>query len=117
VNIVLNLYAIPRWGAAGSAWATNISYTLAAILLFLAFRPTRLMAWLGFRILAPPCLLALFITAILKLILLPGFVVFLAALGLSGLGAWLLGIVRKSDLEQLVRLVMNNFGSSKTHAT
>jgi PST family polysaccharide transporter len=117
VNIVLNLYAIPRWGAAGSAWATNISYTLAAILLFLAFRPTRSMAWLGFRILAPPCLLALFITAILKLILLPGFVVFLAALGLSGLGAWLLGIVRKSDLEQLVRLVMNNFGSSKTHAT
>jgi O-antigen/teichoic acid export membrane protein len=117
VNIALNLYAIPRWGAAGSAWATNISYTLAAILLFLAFRPTRSMAWLGFRILAPPCLLALFITAILKLTPLPGFVVFLAALGLSGLGAWLLGIVRKSDLEQLVRLVMNNFGSSKTHAT
>ena len=45
VNVGLNLYMIPRWGAIGSAWATNISYTLAAILLFLAFRGTR--SWLG----------------------------------------------------------------------
>jgi len=117
VNIVLNLYAIPRWGAVGSAWATNISYTLAAILLFLAFRPTRSMAWLGFRILAPPCLLAFFITAILKLFPLSGFVVFLAALGLIGLGAWLLGIVRKSDLDQLVRLIGSTLASAKSHAT
>jgi O-antigen/teichoic acid export membrane protein len=117
VNIVLNLYAIPRWGAAGSAWATNISYTLAAILLFLAFRPTRSMAWLGLHVLVPPCLLALFVTAALKTIPLPGFPAFVAALAMSGLGAWLLGIVRKSDLEQLVRLITNNFGSSKNHAT
>jgi polysaccharide transporter, PST family len=116
-NIVLNLYAIPRWGAAGSAWATNISYTLAAILLFFVFRPTRSIAWLGFRILAPPCLLALFITAVLKMIPLPGFLAFVAALAMSATGAWALGIVRKSDLEQLVRLITKNFGSAKTHAT
>ena len=117
VNIVLNLYTIPRWGAAGSAWATNISYTLAAILLFLVFRGTRSLAWLGFRILAPPCLLALFITAVLKTIPLPGFFGFLAAVGMSGLGAWLLGIVRKSDLEQLVRLIGRTLTSAKPHAT
>jgi hypothetical protein len=75
------------------------------------------MAWLGFRILAPPCLLAFFITAILKLFPLSGFVVFLAALGLIGLGAWLLGIVRKSDLDQLVRLIGSTLASAKSHAT
>src|ERR1700733_2535163 len=117
VNIVLNIYTIPRWGAVGSAWATNISYTLAAILLFLLFRKTRSLAWLGFRILTPPCLLALFITAVLKMIPLPGFVSFFAALAMSGFGAWLLGIVRRSDLEQLARLITSNFGFLKTHAT
>jgi O-antigen/teichoic acid export membrane protein len=117
VNVALNLYMIPRWGALGSAWATNISYTLAAIFLYLVFRATRPLAWLGFRILAPPCLLALFITAVLKMIPLPGFLSFPAALGLCGLGAWLLGIVRKSDLEQLAQLIGNSLGFSKTHAT
>jgi hypothetical protein len=75
------------------------------------------MAWFGFRILAPPCLLALFITAVLKVTAIPAFVGAIAAIGLYGLGAWLLGIVRKSDLDQLSRLITNNFGSSRTHGT
>jgi O-antigen/teichoic acid export membrane protein len=109
MNVVLNLYFIPRWGAVGSAWATNISYTLAAILLFFLFPRTRAMVWFGFRILAPPCLLALFITALLKTIRLPGVLSFISALILYGLGVWLMGIVRKSDADQVGQLIGENF--------
>ncbi len=117
VNVALNLYLIPRWGAVGSAWATNISYTLAGILLFLVFPRPRPLAWLGFRILAPPCLLAVFVTAVIRMLPLPGLFGFLAALGMSGLGAWLLGIVRKSDLDQLAQLIGRTLALVKPHAT
>jgi polysaccharide transporter, PST family len=117
INVTLNLYLIPRWGAVGSAWATNISYTFAGIVLFLLFSRPRSLAWLGFRILAPPCALALFITGVLKMVPLPGFVGFLAALALSGLGAWLFGIVRKSDVDQLAQLVGRTLAFAKPHAT
>jgi PST family polysaccharide transporter len=105
LNVVLNRYLIPRWGAVGSAWATNVSYTLAAILLFLVFPKTRSLAWFGFRILAPPCLLALAISALLKVFLLPGFLSFVTAIVLYGLGAWMLGTVRSSDVSQMARLI------------
>lgn len=116
VNVALNLYLIPRWAALGSAWATNISYTLAGILLFLAFPRTRPVAWLGFRVLAPPCLLAFFITVVLSVISMPGLLGFLAASAMCGLGGWLLGIVRKSDVNQLAELVGNNVAWFKTYA-
>lgn len=115
-NVALNLYLIPRWGAMGAAWATNISYTLAGIILFLVFPRTRSLAWLGFRILSPPCLLAFLITTVLKVIPLPGFLNFLIALGLCGLGAWHLGIVRKSDVALLAQLIGKNLAFFKTHA-
>ena len=116
INVGLNLYFIPQWGAVGSAWATNISYTLAAIPFFLAFQRTRHMAWFGFRILVPPCLLALFVTAMLEIIPMPESLSFVAALVSYGLGAWLLGIVRKSDIEQLGRL-LKSFALLMPHAT
>ena len=117
VNVGLNLFLIPRWGAMGAAWATNISYTLAGMLIYLLFQQTRSLAWLGFRVVLPPCLLAVFIIAVLRtspLAVLPRFV---AALGLCGLGGWLLGIVRKSDVDQLTRLIGSNVGFLKTNAT
>ena len=114
VNVVLNLCLIPRWGAMGSAWATNISYTLAGILFFLVFQRTRPFAWFGLRILAPPFFLAFFITALLYAVHEPELLSFFAALTLYGLGAWLLGIVRKSDVDQLLRLI-GDLASPKTH--
>lgn len=113
VNISLNFYLIPRWGAMGAAWATNISYTLAGIILFLAFAKTRPLAWLGFRILVPPCALALAVTAILRSISLPEIMRVCVALLLYGVGAWLLGSIRREDMNQLSRLVI---GLSKFHA-
>jgi len=116
VNVLLNLYLIPRWGAMGSAWATNISYTLAAILLFLLFQRSRPFARLGLRILVPPCVLALFIMLLLKAVPAPGLLSLFATFALYGLGTWLLGIVKKSDLDHLAQLI-GTFAFSKTHAT
>jgi polysaccharide transporter, PST family len=104
LNVVLNLWLIPRWGAVGSAWATNISYTFAAILLFLVFPRTRPIAWFGCRILLLPCLLAVCITALLKPLTLPAPWRFIAALISYSLGTWAFGIVKKSDAEQFARL-------------
>src|SRR5580704_1653747 len=115
VNVVLNVYLIPRWGAMGSAWATNISYTLAAILFFLVFQRSRPFAWLGFCILVPPCFLAFLITSLLISIRMPKLLSFFAAITLYGLGAWVLGIVRKSDMKQLLQLI-GNLAFPKTHA-
>jgi O-antigen/teichoic acid export membrane protein len=117
VNVALNLYLIPRWGAMGSAWATNISYALAGILLYFAFRGTRSVAWLGIRILAPSCLLALLVIAVPNAIPMGGFLRFLLALSMCGLGAWLLGIVRKGDVSQLAQLIGRTFAFTKPHAT
>ena len=105
INVALNLYLIPRWGSMGSAWATNISYTLAGILFFLVFRRTRPLAWFGFRILAPPCFLAFCIIALLSATHEPEVLSLFAALALYCLGAWLLGIVRQSDISQLLQLI------------
>lgn len=116
VNVGLNLYLIPRWGAMGSAWATNISYTLAGILFFLLFPRTRPFAWFGFRFLAPPCLLSVFIIAFLYIARATGLLGFLAAIALYASGTWLLGIVRKSEVNQLFQLI-RNLAVSKTHAT
>src|ERR1700691_4524523 len=80
INILLNLYWIPRWSAIGAAWATNISYTLGGILLFFVFPRTRSVAWIGFRILVPPCLLTLFITLLFKDVRVLEIVRFLASL-------------------------------------
>ena len=116
VNVALNLYWIPRWGALGSAWATNVSYTLAGILFFLSFQRPRPLAWIGLRILTPPCLLALFITIVLRVIPLPGSLRFIAGFGFYGLAAWVTGIVQRTDVSQFLQLATKNLSVFKTYA-
>jgi O-antigen/teichoic acid export membrane protein len=105
LNVALNLWLIPRWGAVGSAWATNISYTLAAMIFFLGFRATRSWTWFGLRLLAPPCLLAVLIILVLKTVSLPAILEFASALFLYTIGAWMLGTLRSSDFSQLAQLI------------
>ena len=38
LNILLNLWWIPRWGILGAAWATNVSYTAATLAFLLFFK-------------------------------------------------------------------------------
>jgi PST family polysaccharide transporter len=115
INVGLNLYLIPRWNATGAAWATNISYTVGGILFFFVMPRTRSIALVGFRILVRPCLLALFITLLFKAIHVSDTVRFAAALFLYFLGAWLLGIIKKSDMSHLSQLLGKNLHSLKTH--
>jgi PST family polysaccharide transporter len=105
LNVALNLWLIPRWGAVGSAWATNISYTLAAMIFFLGFRATRSWAWFGLRLLTPPCLLSVVIILVLKRVAMPAILEFASALVVYGVGAWMLGTLRSSDINHLAQLI------------
>jgi hypothetical protein len=51
-----------------------------------------------------------------QVIRLPVLLSFLAVLVLYGLGAWILGIIRKSDINQLAQLI-GHLTFAKTHAT
>jgi O-antigen/teichoic acid export membrane protein len=108
MNVALNLFMIPRWGALGASWATVISYSFAAILLFLVFPKTRTFALQGLRIAFPSFLLALGIT--LALMLLPGpfWWKFVAACICFGVGAPLTGAIRRGELERVWELVRSN---------
>jgi polysaccharide transporter, PST family len=108
MNVALNLFMIPRWGALGASWATVISYSFAGVFLFLVFPKTRTFALQGLRIAFPSFLLALGIT--LALMLLPGpfWWKFIAACICFGAGARLTGAIRRSELERAWELVRSN---------
>jgi PST family polysaccharide transporter len=114
VNVLLNLYLIPRWGAMGSAWATNASELLAAILLFLVFRPTRTIAWHGLRIAAAPCLLALLIVGTFYVLSPPTLMALPIVIVAYGFGAWITGVIKRSEIAQVWQLVGTTLIFSKS---
>jgi polysaccharide transporter, PST family len=117
-NVVLNLYLIPRWGAMGSAWATNVSELLAAVLLFLVFRPTRSIAWRGIRIAAAPCLLAVLIVGALSVLSPPTTFFALPIVILAyGIGAWITGVIKRSEINQVWQFVGTSFAFSKSRTS
>jgi PST family polysaccharide transporter len=105
MNIGLNLLFIPHWGALGASWATVISYMFAAILMYLAFQPSRAIAWDGICIAAPPFAVTLVITFTIHYWLVHFAVKCLAAIALYAVGAWLTGTVRKSEIDHLKAMV------------
>lgn len=107
-NILLNLVLIPRYGALGSSWATVVSYGLAGMLMFLCLPATRHLCWTGFRFVLGLLVCALVIswgTNALpwafwwKIIL--AFVAYLT-------GAWITGVIRRSDLDLALQLFRNS---------
>jgi PST family polysaccharide transporter len=58
-NVALNLYLIPRYAALGAAWATLISYSLAWLVVPLAFRQARALVMEGLRWAIPALTVAL----------------------------------------------------------
>lgn len=115
-NIVLNLYFIPRWGAVGAAWATNISYTVASVLVYLAFKPSRWMTLLGLRTSIPGFALALSVAAIVFYIPLPLFASFSLAILLYCAGAWILGVVNRSDFERVRQMLADGLTAIRARA-
>jgi O-antigen/teichoic acid export membrane protein len=105
MNIGLNLVFIPHWGALGASWATVISYTFAAILMYLAFQPSRAIAWDGLCIAMPPFAVTLVITFALGFWPVHFAVKCLAAIALYAVGAWLTGTVRKPEIDRLKEMI------------
>jgi O-antigen/teichoic acid export membrane protein len=105
MNIGLNLVFIPHWGALGASWATIISYTFAAVVMYLAFQPSRAIAWDGLCIAAPPFAVALVITFALRFWPVHFAVKCLAAVALYSVGAWLTGTVRKPEIDRLKEMI------------
>ena len=105
INIVLNLFWIPRYGALGATWATNISYAVASIFIYFIFRPTRKFAWLGLRISLPAFALSLVVSGVLTLWPLPLLLNLVLGIMLYVTGALLIGVIRRDELERLWRLM------------
>jgi len=98
INVALNLVLIPRYAAAGAAWATVASYSVAWTLTLLCFRQTRSITWQGLRFAVPLTAIGLAASAcgaLLPASRVAGLLVGLAAF--AG-GVWLTGCLRKSDL-------------------
>jgi O-antigen/teichoic acid export membrane protein len=98
VNLGVNLFAIPRWGGLGAAWATTISYTIAGVFGFLFFAEARPILNLGLKTFISAACLASILSAGLLLLSSP----IILKLLLAGLaycaGAWQLGLVNAADL-------------------
>lgn len=101
LNIGLNLVFIPRWGALGASWATVISYVVAFVLFYLVFPSTRSMAFQGLRMALPPSAIALPIVLLLSLWPAHFLIKFAAAVLLYTAGVWLIGSVRKAEIDRL----------------
>jgi PST family polysaccharide transporter len=115
VNVVMNLYLIPRWGAMGSAWATNVSELLAAVLLFLVFRPTRPIAWRGLKIAAVPCMLAILIVGTSSVLFPPTIFALPIVIACYGIGAWVTGVIQRSEIAQVWQLIGRSLVLSKSN--
>jgi O-antigen/teichoic acid export membrane protein len=116
VNVGLNFFFIPRWGAVGAAWATNISYTVASVLVYLVFRSSRSMAWLGIQTSIPGFILALGVAGIVFYTPLPFPAKFVLAILLYCAGAWLMGVVNRSDVERIRQLVSDGLVAMRLRA-
>lgn len=101
VNVALNIYMIPRWGAMGAAWATVISYWMCWPVAFIPFRATREILWTGIRLLFPITAIALLVTG--AALLLPGNEWVHLGLATSAFVvlSYVLGFARKEDLDFL----------------
>jgi O-antigen/teichoic acid export membrane protein len=101
VNIGLNLYLIPRWGALGASWATVIAYWLCWSIVFIPIRASREMFIIGLRLLVPITALALVVSGLAFLIPGSDWLRFGVGTAAFALLACLFGFARKQDLEFL----------------
>jgi PST family polysaccharide transporter len=99
VNIGLNLYMIPRYGAWGASWATVIAYWTCWTVAFLPFRECREIVWIGLRLLIPFTALALAVTGLAFLMPVGDWVRPIIAVGVFAGLACVFGFARRQDLE------------------
>jgi O-antigen/teichoic acid export membrane protein len=101
VNVLLNLIWIPRYGAAGSAWATLVSYTFAWTVALAPFHETRTMVIGGLRKGIPVVLLSVFVSAAVSYLPFYPVVRVGAALAFYGVGLALTRTIKVEDVQYL----------------
>jgi polysaccharide transporter, PST family len=113
LNIALNLYLIPRWGALGASWATVIAYWFCWTIVFIPIRASRDMFIIGLRLLVPITALALAVSGLAFLI--PGNDWLRFGAGTAGFAllACVFGFARKQDLEFLRAAWRTRLGLAK----
>lgn len=116
VNIALNFLLIPRSGALGAAWATNISYTLAAMALPFVITSTRPTAWVGLRISIAPFLLSVLIAATFLVWPLPFIYELFMIVAVYALGAWMTRTVQRTEVDRIWRLIGKSFDFARPDA-
>src|ERR1700722_4515470 len=112
VNVALNLVLIPRYGAAGAAWATLVSYTVAWTAVLFFFQETRSLIWHGVRFALPITGFALFAVICASFVSTHDIVRVLTACILFGLSLWLSGFINRSDLTDLLAVIRSSLGNS-----
>jgi PST family polysaccharide transporter len=100
INILLNLWAIPHYGALGASWATVVSYSLG-IFYLLFISTTRPLVTQGLAIALWPFLLSLGIALGLTRFQAAFWWKLLLASCLYLAGGWVSGMIKKSDIERL----------------
>lgn len=98
LNVALNLVLIPRYAAAGAAWATLASYTLAWMVCLLLFKRTRSVSLQGLRYAVPTAGLALIAARCAVFVSASISARVCAATGLFLLGLWVTKLIQKSDV-------------------
>jgi polysaccharide transporter, PST family len=113
VNVGLNLYLIPRWGALGASWATVIAYWFCWTLVFIPIRPSRDMFIIGLRVLIPITVLALTVSELASLIPGDDWLRFSVGVMSFALLVCVFGFARKQDLEFLRAAWKTRLGLAK----
>jgi O-antigen/teichoic acid export membrane protein len=110
--VALNVVLIPKYGAAGAAWATLVSYTVAWTGVLFFFKETRSFIWQGMRFALPITGFALFAVACASFVSTHDIVRILTACILFGLGLSLSGFIKRSDVTDVLSVVRSSSGNS-----
>jgi PST family polysaccharide transporter len=112
VNVALNVVLIPRYGAAGAAWATLVSYTVAWTAVLFFFKETRSLIWQGMRFALPITGFALFAVTCALFVSTHDIIRILTACILFGLSLWLSRFIKRSDMTDALAVIRSSLGNS-----
>jgi len=99
INVGLNVLLIPKFGAMGSVWASVVAYSVAWMVVLLAFASTRPIIWRGLRAAIPAIVLACVVTWITTRFIPGEWLRISVAMILFIAGGVMLRLLRISDLD------------------
>ena len=105
LNIALNIVLIPKYSAAGAAWATLVSYTVAWMFFLLLFRSTRGLILQGLRYAVPTTLVALVSIWVVAKFRMPISAKSLVSITIFLVGMFATRILRANDISEAHALI------------